>query len=218
MLPLRLFWSREFLTSRSILRTLLIVNVLGTVYGYIWYGEQIEWTAAHKPLWMIPFVPDSPTASLFFSLSLIYLLVQGPPRTGTGRIVRSIIEALGVATSLKYGIWAVAMIVAGASEGESMVWQDWMLIVSHLGMAVEGLLFLRFMSVGSAAVGVAVGWLLLNDMVDYRFDVFPWLPKPLYDHLPIVCICTFGLTLFSWIVTNAAIVLRDAKRNRIVSG
>ncbi|PWW05526.1 putative membrane protein YpjA [Paenibacillus cellulosilyticus] len=211
-MSLRLFWSREFLTSRTMLWTLLIVNFLGTIYGYIWYGEQIEWTAANKPLWMLPFVPDSPTASLFFTLSLIYLLVQAKPKTAAGRIIRYIIEALGVATSVKYGIWAVAMIIAGASEGVSMEWQDWMLIVSHLGMAVEGLLYLRFMSVRSAAVGVAAAWLLLNDMVDYRFDVFPWLPKPLYDHLPIVCICTFGLTLFSWIVTNAAIVLRDNNR------
>jgi uncharacterized membrane protein YpjA len=192
---------------------LLIVNVLGTIYGYIWYGEQIEWTAVHKPLWMLPFVPDSPTASLFFSLSLVYLLVQTKPTTAIGRVVRYIIEALGTATSVKYGIWAVAMIFAGAAEGDSMVWQDWMLIVSHLGMAVEALLYVRFMSVGSAAVGAAVGWLLINDTIDYRFDVFPWLPKPLYEHLSIVCICTFGLTLFSWIITNATIVLRDANRN-----
>ena len=211
-MPLRLFWSRAFLTSRNMLWTLLIVNVLGTIYGYIWYGDQLEWTAGNKPLWMLPFVPDSPTASLFFSLSLVYLLVKAQPTSTSGRIVRYIIEALGVVTSVKYGIWAVAMIVAGASQGESMVWQDGMLIVSHLGMAVEGLLYLRFMSVGKSAVGVAAGWLIINDVVDYRFDVFPWLPKPLYDHLPIVCICTFGLTLFSWIVTNAAIVLRDDKR------
>lgn len=212
MLPLRLFMSREFLTSRNMLWTLLIVNVLGTIYGYIWYGEQLEWTASHKPLWMLPFVPDSPTASLFFSLSLVYLIVQAEPRSTIGRVVRSIIEALGVVTSVKYGIWAVAMIVAGASQGDSMVWQDWMLIASHLGMAVEGLLYLRFMSVGKSAVGVAVGWLVINDVVDYSFDVFPWLPKSLYDYLPTVCICTFGLTLFSWIVTNAAIVLRDRNR------
>ncbi|MBD3918820.1 DUF1405 domain-containing protein [Paenibacillus sp. PR3] len=212
-MPLRWYWSREFLTSQRMLWTLLIVNVLGTIYGYIWYGDQIVWTASHKPLWMLPFVPDSPTASLFFSLSLVYLLVQSQPKTAIGRVIRYLIEALGVATSVKYGIWAVAMIVAGVSEGSPMGWQDWMLIASHLGMAVEGLLFLRFMSVGSAAVGAAVGWLLLNDVVDYRFDVFPWLPQPLYDHLPIVCICTFGLTLFSWIVTNAAIVLRDAHRS-----
>ncbi|MNF77478.1 hypothetical protein D3C84_596260 [compost metagenome] len=192
---------------------LLIVNGLGTIYGYMWYGQQLIETAADKPLWMLPFVPDSPTASLFFSLSLIYMLLPNEPATAIGRWVRSIIEALGVVTSVKYGIWAVAMIVSGASLGSSTGWQDWMLIISHAGMAVEALLFVRFMSVGAAAAGVAAGWLLLNDTIDYRFDVFPWLPAPLYDYLAIVCVCTFALTVFSWAVSRAAIALRDNKKS-----
>jgi len=192
---------------------LLIVNGLGTAYGYLWYGQQLVETAANKPLWMLPFVPDSPTASLFFSLSLIYMLLPNEPATAIGRSVRSIVEALGVVTSVKYGIWAVAMIVSGASLGSSTGWQDWMLIVSHAGMAIEALLFVRFMSVGASALGVATVWLLLNDTVDYRFDVFPWLPAPLYDYLAVVCVCTFALTVFSWVVARAAIALRD-KSNR----
>ncbi|GFN30672.1 DUF1405 domain-containing protein [Paenibacillus xylaniclasticus] len=212
-MPFQWFWSRELLTSRSMLWALIMVNGLGTIYGYMWYGQQLTETAANKPIWMLPFVPDSPTASLFFTLSLIYMLIPYEPATAVGRAVRSIIEALGVVTSIKYGIWAVAMIVAGDSLGSATDWQDWMLIVSHAGMAVEALLYVRFMSVGSVAIGAAAAWLLLNDTVDYRFDVFPWLPGPLYDYLTIVCVCTFTLTILSWLVSRAAIALRDYRRH-----
>ena len=60
--------------------------------------------------------------------------------------IRPLIEALAVVTSLKYGLWAVTMIAAGAAQGDQLQWEHYMLIVSHLGMAVEGLLFVRFMT------------------------------------------------------------------------
>lgn len=49
---------------------LLIINTFGTIYGYIWYQYQLIET----PPIFIPFVPDSPTASLFFVFVLIAFL------------------------------------------------------------------------------------------------------------------------------------------------
>ncbi|MFD2879260.1 DUF1405 domain-containing protein [Paenibacillus rhizoplanae] len=91
------------------------MNLLGTVYGYMWYGNQLTFTAQTEPLWLLPFVPDSPTASLFFTAALLLLLY--PPRGLTGTLVRELIEALAVLTSVKYGIWAVSIIVAGGYQG-----------------------------------------------------------------------------------------------------
>ncbi len=51
------------LYQRSWLMMLLICNILGMIYGYIWYGEQLS----HTPWQFKIFVPDSPTATLFFS-------------------------------------------------------------------------------------------------------------------------------------------------------
>ena len=61
---------------------------------------------------------------------------------------RPLIEALAVVTSLKYGLWAVTMIWLAEPQGDQLQWEHYMLIVSHLGMAVEGLLFVRFMMFG----------------------------------------------------------------------
>ena len=49
------------LISTLLLNLLLICNILGTLYGFIWYGDQL----AKTPWYFLPFIPDSPIASLF---------------------------------------------------------------------------------------------------------------------------------------------------------
>ena len=58
--------------NKGMLYFLLICNLLGTVYGYIWYGSQMSAT----PWQFIPFVPDSPTASLFLCIAILGLIVN----------------------------------------------------------------------------------------------------------------------------------------------
>lgn len=112
-------------------------------------------------------------------------------------MVQQWIEALAVVTSVKYGIWAVAIIFAGQAQGDVLVWQDWMLVVSHTAMAVEALLFVRLFHYRWTALTGAIAWTFLNDTVDYSFGVFPWLPGQLYDNLSAVELFTYLLTLFS---------------------
>ncbi|WP_436836455.1 DUF1405 domain-containing protein [Paenibacillus tritici] len=187
-------WLERLFRDRRIIWLLLIVNLLGTVYGYMWYGNQLAFTAKTEPLWLLPFVPDSPTASLFFTAALLLLLY--PPKGLTGTLVRQLIEALAVVTSVKYGIWAVSMIVAGGYQGDSITWKDWMLMISHTGMAVEALIYARFFSF-RRMLPVALLWTFANDMVDYSAGVYPWLPSVLEDDVVAVQYFTMGLTLFS---------------------
>ncbi|ANY68895.1 hypothetical protein BBD42_22245 [Paenibacillus sp. BIHB 4019] len=201
-------WSRMLWMNRTILWLLFIVNFLGTVYGYIWYWNQLVYTYERFPSWLLVFVPDSPTASLFFTLALLYLLF--PPPESASRFVqvtRMVIEGLAVVTSVKYGLWAVSMIVATGAQGGELNWQHGMLVFSHLGMAVEVLLYARFMKAGFKAVVIGTAWLLLNDTIDYTFGVFPWLADELMDDLPQVRLFTYGLTIFSfmagWLVLRA---------------
>ncbi|CAM4512102.1 DUF1405 domain-containing protein [Paenibacillus typhae] len=179
---------------RGIIWLLFIVNVLGTIYGYIWYGNQLEYTAQNYPAWLLPFVPDSPTASLFFTIALLLLLY--PPKGLKGTLVRELIEALAVVTSVKYGIWAVGVIFAGGYQGDTISWKDWMLVVSHTGMAVEALIYARFFSF-RRMLPVALLWTLANDMVDYSAGVYPWLPSVLDDDVTQVQYLTILLTLLS---------------------
>lgn len=179
---------------RGVIWLLFIVNLLGTVYGYIWYGNQLKFTAENYPAWLLPFVPDSPTASLFFTLALLLMLY--PPKGIKGTLVRELIEALAVVTSVKYGIWAVSIIFAGGYQGDAVNWKDWMLVVSHTGMAVEALIYARFFSF-RRMLPLAVLWTLANDMVDYSVGIYPWLPSVLEDDITEVQNFTIILTLLS---------------------
>ncbi|MGP4078358.1 DUF1405 domain-containing protein [Pseudalkalibacillus sp. R45] len=145
---------------RSVLWMLLIINILGTIYGYIWYAEQLKTT----PWYFLPFVPDSPTASLFFVFVLIaFLLERNWP----------LLEALAAITLFKYGIWAVAMNLLGGYVSGSLTWVNYMLIFSHLGMAIEGLLYAPFYRIKRWHLYVAAVWVIHNEMIDYLFDMEP---------------------------------------------
>ncbi|CAM4218035.1 DUF1405 domain-containing protein [Paenibacillus tarimensis] len=200
-------WSRALLLNRSFLWLLFAVNAAGTVYGYMWYGDQLAETAANHPLWRLVFVPDSPTASLFFTLSLLFLLYPPGRDNRLLNLLRAFVEAFAVLTLIKYGVWAVGINFAQQAQGSPLDWQNWMLIVSHASMAVEGLLYIRFMIFGRAAACVILGWLLLNDTVDYTFDVYPWLPGVLEPHVTAVRNLTVLLSLISFLVSLLALSL-----------
>ncbi|HEX7055932.1 MAG TPA: DUF1405 domain-containing protein [Bacilli bacterium] len=206
------YLGRPFLTSAVPLWFLFWTNLLGTVYGYVWYWEQLKFTAETQPLWLLPFVPDSPTASLFFTVSIAFLLAKrGRPsgaRSSVCLAVMGVIAALAVVTSVKYGVWAVAMIVAGAVQGEPLVWEHWMLMGSHLAMAVEALLYARFFPIRWGHVLAAAVWTLANDTFDYTLGIYPWLPDELHDDLPQICAFTVLLS----VVAIGCAALATAKR------
>ncbi|WP_328699965.1 DUF1405 domain-containing protein [Chengkuizengella marina] len=199
--------------NRHLLWLLFFTNFLGTIYGYYWYKNQLIYTMNEYSNWFLFVVPDSPTASLFFTISILYLLVdEYRDDSKKNGFLRGIIEVFGLITSVKYGIWAVVMIFAAAAQGDAMVWQDWMLTVSHLGMAIEAMLFVRFFGFKLIHI-IPVGiWTLFNDVVDYKYDVFPWLPAELRDDLLEIQIFTILLSILS--IFAAYIGLKYRVNNR----
>lgn len=189
--------SSTFLLNRNFLWLLFLINFAGTIYGYMWYENQLIWTIEYKASWMLPFVPDSPTASLFFSLSVLYLLFAPQGNNAFVRWSQLIINALAVVCSIKYGVWATAIIIAGAMQGDSLQWQSYMLMASHIAMAVEVILYARFMKLSTVSFLIATAWLLLNDTMDYSFGIYPWLPSTLQEHVGAVELFTYLLSLAS---------------------
>lgn len=165
------------------LTSLLFVNILGTIYGFIWYRYQLSET----PLKFLIFVPDSPTASLFFIFVLSgFLIKKNIP----------IMEALAGVTLFKYGVWAVGMNIAGGLVSGSLNWDNYLLIVSHGGMAMEGLLFAPFYRIKPWHLIVAAVWTLQNDIIDYVFKMMPQYPV-LSGHEDLIGYCTFWLGILS---------------------
>lgn len=203
--------------NRFLLWSLFWINLLGTIYGYIWYGNQLAVTLRDDPLWYLPFVPDSPTASLFFTLSVLYLLYEGKYGWSAGRLaghIRGFVDAFALVTSFKYGIWAVSMIGASAALGNALTWQDYMLSVSHVGMAAEAVLFARLFRYRLIHVLLVGCWSLANDYMDYGRLVYPWLPDVLVQRLRGVREFTNGLSAASILVALLCLPFNRASQDK----
>ncbi|HHY73186.1 MAG TPA: DUF1405 domain-containing protein [Bacillus bacterium] len=177
----------QFLGWRSILALLLVINVLGTIWGYIWYGGQL----ADTPAYFLPFVPDSPTASLFFVFVLIaFLLRKNWP----------LIEALAIVTLFKYGIWAVVMNLLVLKVEGYLPWEGYMLIASHGAMAIQGLLYAPYYRMKGWHLIAAAVWTLHNDVIDYVFGMMPRYSM-LSDFTAQIGYFTFWLSITSIFIT-----------------
>ncbi|MDM5187816.1 DUF1405 domain-containing protein [Bacillus sp. DX4.1] len=150
----------SILRERMFLWLLLIINIFGTIYGYIWYQYQLIET----PLIFIPFVPDSPTASLFF----VFVLIAFLQKKNWG-----LMEALAIVTLFKYGVWAVVMNVLLIIVQGDIGWAGYMLIASHGAMAIQGLLYAPFYRIKCWHFVVAAVWTVHNDIIDYVFRQMP---------------------------------------------
>lgn len=186
------------LGQKWMLLILLMVNVFGTIYGYYWYKDQLAITPTH----FLIFVPDSPTASLFFVFVLLMLLV---------RKNWPLMEAFAAVTLIKYGVWAVAMNIAAGFAGATLTWENYMLIGSHLGMAVQALLFAPYFRIKAWHLVVVSIWTLHNDVIDYVFLMHPWVSRTLTDNIPQIGYFTFWLSIASiWLVYHFAV-----RKNRL---
>src|SRR5690625_3348061 len=142
-------------------------------------------------MYFIPFVPYSPTASLFFTIFLMFFIF--------GRNV-PYIEALAVTSLFKYGVWAVVMnLLTLYVEGE-LVWQGYMLIVSHAAMAIQGLLYIPHYKIKLKHLTVAGIVLLHNEIIDYVFGMMP-IYSVLVDYMREIGYFTFWLSIFTIILT-----------------
>lgn len=146
--------------NRIFLVFLLICNVAGTIYGYIWYGGQLSIT----PWYFYPFVPDSPTATLF--LSILILLILFNKKFG-------LIDALTFTTLIKYGVWAVIMNIWNFIDMGFVSWIGLMLIASHGAMALMAFMFLPYIEIKPWHFYVTAIWLFHNDFIDYVYMQYP---------------------------------------------
>lgn len=191
-------WIYYFLTNRMILWLLLVINVLGTIYAYYWYRYQLAET---PPIFLL-FVPDSPTACLFFVFVLVaFILGRNWP----------LLEALAMVTLFKYGIWAVVMnyLVLVVSGELDMI--GYMLMLSHGAMALQGLLyapFYRFKAWHLVVVGI---WTLHNDVIDYVFKMLPRYHM-LDDYIPQIGYFTFWLSIVSLTLAYWFVVRSKSKK------
>ncbi|WP_010530807.1 DUF1405 domain-containing protein [Lentibacillus jeotgali] len=174
---------KYILLDKWFLFLLFIINLFGTAYGYYWYRYQLSET----PDTFLLFVPDSPTASLFFTIVLVFFLFN-----------KNIpyIEALALITLFKYGIWAVVMNLLTFMIEGSLGFTGYMLMFSHGAMAIQGLLYAPFYAIKLRHIVVAAIWTLHNDVIDYVFGQMPMYAS-LMSYINEIGYFTFWLSIVS---------------------
>ncbi|WP_226526656.1 DUF1405 domain-containing protein [Metabacillus niabensis] len=189
------------LGQRPIIFVMFIINLFGTIYGYYWYRYQLAETPAHFYI----FVPDSPTASLFFTIVLFaFLFKRNLP----------IIEALAIVTLFKYGIWAVIMNLLVLAVNGTLPREGYMLIASHFGMAVQGLLYASYYRFKAWHLIVAAIWTLHNDVIDYVFEMMPRY-SVLMEYLNEIGYMTFWLSIISVGIAYYLVIRNQLKQLEI---
>ena len=161
----------KFLLRREVLALLVGFNAVGTVWGLLWYQDQLSQT----PWYLWPLTPDCPLTSLCFLLFLWWVREGKPWRPGW----KAAISWIAVLGSMKYGVWTVVVIgeyiLLPGSQPDA---QDWLLVVSHAGLLAEGLLYWRQLPKFPMMYGAAMVWFLANDYADWMLGSYPRLPSP----------------------------------------
>lgn len=186
---------RAILMDKRFLLMLFFINFFGTIYGYVWYAGQLSIT----PPIFIPFVPDSPTASLFFTFVLLFFLFnRNAPY----------LEALAFMSLFKYGLWAVAMNILTSFTYGPIGWQGYMLIASHGGMAIQALLYIPNYKIKLRHFAVASIWILHNDIIDYVYEMMP-IYSSLTVHMKEIGYATFWLSIVTIWVTYVCTIKKN---------
>lgn len=156
-----LFW-RKISRDKRFMGTLLLVNLAGSFYGFYWYWGQLQAT----PLLAWPVTPDSPTATLLFTLHLFMRLCGKQGR---------LLHLISCGWLIKYGVWAVIINLDYGLVSGHMLPENILLAVSHFGMALEGFLFLWGSAFPGKDIAILFFLMFVSDAADYLLNTHPYL-------------------------------------------
>jgi uncharacterized membrane protein YpjA len=165
-------------------------NMVGVIGGGIfWYGPML-WSS---PLWAMPFIPDCPLAALVGTVALLAVWSRQRWR---------LLFAFAAFGCLKYGVWTLAFWLYYWNATGSLDVVSVTMFVSHIGLCIEGLLFvphIRPLSLTKRVV--VVGWFVLSIFIDYGLGYYP----PLGDYVPVSFV--FWLAVVLTVVLGSALLL-----------
>ena len=163
-------WFLSIPDQRPLIYALVVINLLGSLYGFYWYRDQFASTSP----WMWIFVSDSPLSTFYLTIFLILLLWRGQREEGAAFTPIDSLAYLGL---MKYGFWTMFVIALYWGKGGGFVWVDLMLFLSHGAMLVQSLLFFRRYPATRTSLLLAMAWYLVNDYLDYFQGYHPYYPE-----------------------------------------
>ncbi len=153
---------RKIIYKPYFLWALFFINLIGSIYGFYWYHQQLSETQGILKI----FVPDSPTASLFFTLALFMIIRKKP---------KPFLSLMACGWLIKYGLWAVIINTHFYLIGGDYTFTNFHLTLSHLGMAAEGFLFINDIPFNIYHLIIFICLMIISDILDYKLGIHPWL-------------------------------------------
>lgn len=180
------------------------VNLIGSLYGFMWYWPQLRVTPVKY--WLI--VPDSPGSTLLFSMFLLLLLTghvqssqEGPMHVG-GWV--GFLAALAWLSNMKYGLWTATVLPEFAVRSGILAFDIIHLSLSHFGMWVQGFLFARYFRPNLTPAVAAFTWVLGQDYIDYwLLGTHPTLPADWLEPSARAIAVTLSLVWGTYLVWQA---------------
>jgi len=168
---------------------LVVINGLGSIYGFLWYKEQLAGT----PWYLWPVVPDSPLSTLLFTVYLVFYLARRPfPYLG----------AVAQMGTFKYGLWTVVVLGGYMVTRRHWDWEFALLTATHAGMALEAYLFMAADPQRRPFIWAAAAWFVINDFFDYVIGTHPAVPDP--GAIGLVAVQALVLTILAIVMTQVA--------------
>ena len=148
---------------------IVAINLVGTAFGFWYYRFQFSDTA----LFMWPWIPDSPLATLFMATSLaLYKLGRS----------NELINVLAFYGNIKLGLWTpFTLLVFRPHFGYLDPAMYHFLFWSHLLMVAQAFLIHRYSRFAPWAIVLALGWYTIDLLVDYFVPIgggphHTWIP------------------------------------------
>jgi len=176
----------------TILYAIILINLLGILYGYYFYYDQL----VSSPLYLWLFIPDCPFYVMVFTFALLLTIY------GHEIKLLNYIAAVGM---MEYGLWTLMALLLFPEHffSESLWRVSSVLFMLHIGMFSEGPLLIP-KKLNGMHLSLGILWFLLNDYVDYFYGyvnaagryivgAHPILPSD--DRLNIVLVVTVILSI-----------------------
>ncbi|MHB1343581.1 MAG: DUF1405 domain-containing protein [Thermoleophilia bacterium] len=161
--------------------TIVLINLTSAVAGYVyWYGSDI----LAAPVYLWPFVPDSPFSATLLALGLLAF--------HRGRRWE-LLGLMAVTGCIKYGLWTDWVWLTNALSGGGYTVEAVVLSANHFGMVLEGLVLLPLLHPRRRHVLFVAIWYGLNDLTDYGLGSHPRVPNP--EDLDIITIFAVASTV-----------------------
>lgn len=186
--------------SRAIL---VLVNVLAILVGLRFYVQGDQLAASSAAVW--PVIIDSPLAVAWMAASLFVLSGAGGTDAYRHSWFHDLIDTLAFVSLLKYGAWTVIAVNYFFGAYFPAPWAYFGILFTHLVMVGEAFLLPYYARTSKPALGVALAWLLLNDVADYYFGLAPRLRGDELGPLPAITVgLTFAAVGLAWYCLDEA--------------